>query len=505
VPPFDLELIDPTAAALEKAMADAVESANQRCKVGLMPVDRGEYRRFVANHFVTRAEGVAMWLGDQGLVETFPPTPRATLLGLAWRTTAIGRKTVRVAGRRIEPFQEHASHRFGPPWQGWPALCHLDPDHVVTRTFAGGEAEAIAICECGAVGPPAKLGWMQGRCGPCHDHLEEHGRPLTAAAGPTVLRTAGQLRRVGFTPSGNSVAAVEWGGPREAVKITVWDRQTGACSSEGFPSATEDALPPDRVATGLPLLGPYRIVCWVGEAGQGPVLQLGGPPSCTGVTFKGTTATAVGYDGAGWRRNLTTAGDWESCWPERRTDTHIFYSALALAPRGTTVALGRTECLIDLFDWPGSGEGLTLRPEPPVPQSEYQRIHALAFSPDGKLLAAGAGKSGLVNDPSEDWFGRGGGLYLYDVDKGEQFASLPAPRDDLIALAFSPDGSLLFVGSTDCTVRVIDVASRQELAVLSGHVGGVNALAFSPDGNTLASAGGDGLVRLWPWRQVLMR
>jgi WD40 repeat protein len=43
------------------------------------------------------------------------------------------------------------------------------------------------------------------------------------------------------------------------------------------------------------------------------------------------------------------------------------------------------------------------------------------------------------------------------------------------------------------------------VAVLSGHVGGVNALAFTLDGKTLASAGGDGAVRLWPWREILAR
>src|SRR5262245_22124469 len=163
-----------------------------------------------------------------------------------------------------------------------------------------------------------------------------------------------------------------------------------------------------------------------------------------------------------------------------------------------------TDSTVDLSDRTASNEK-TLRPALSPEEIDRQRVYALAFSPDGKVLAAGAGRSGFVDDPSENWFGRGGGLYLYDAGKGEYLAGFPTPNDDIIAVAFSPDGSLLFAGSTDCTVRVVDVTTRKEVAVLSGHVGGVNALAFSPDGKTLASAGGDGLVRLWPWRQLLGR
>jgi hypothetical protein len=503
VPPFDVTLTDPAPAAVARAMAEAVETANRRCTVGLMRADPAAHARFLDSEFAAR-EGVAPWLSDKGRVDTFPPTPRGTLLAVAWHTTALGRRLVRVAGRRIEPFKEGPDHRFGPPWRQLPPLCHLDADHVVTRTFTGGDPETIALCDCGAVGPPEKLAWVGGRCGPCHDHLEEHGTPL--AGGPVALRTAGQLIAVGFLPSGRTVAAAEWSGDQwhGTVRPAAWDRRTGACRTDERDlsrAAEGEAVAPSPA--GLALSDGYPLF-WFDDTGRGPALRLPVPPSCVSMTFQGTTATAAGYNGAGWRRDLTAAGEWAPLWPERRRGRDIIYSSVAVAPGGTKVALGRTDCAVELFDLPGS-DGPMLQPVPGGDHLEFERVYRLAFSPDGKLLAAGAGTSGFVTNPREEWRGRGGGLYLYDAVKGEFLAGIPTTRDDILAVAFSPDGSLLFFGSTDCTVRVLGVGTRQEVAVLSGHVGGVNALAFSPDGTTLASAGGDGLVRLWPWRTLLER
>ncbi len=177
MPPFNLDLTDPPPAVVEAAMGEAVKTANGKARVGLLKADPADYRKFLADEFAA-PEGVMMWLSDQGRVAAYPPTPRGTLLGVVWRTTALGR-TVRVVGRRIEPFQEGPSHRFGPPYRPWPPLCHLDPDHVVTRQFTGCEPETIAACACGAIGPPDKLAWeAEGVCGPCHDHAVDTGAPL---------------------------------------------------------------------------------------------------------------------------------------------------------------------------------------------------------------------------------------------------------------------------------------------------------------------------------------
>ena len=68
--------------------------------------------------------------------------------------------------------------------------------------------------------------------------------------------------------------------------------------------------------------------------------------------------------------------------------------------------------------------------------------------------------------------------------------------DAVKAVAFSPDGRLLASGG-DKTVRLWDPGSGQHQRTLTGHTSIIHGLAFSPDGRLLASGSGDGTVRLW--------
>ena len=65
-----------------------------------------------------------------------------------------------------------------------------------------------------------------------------------------------------------------------------------------------------------------------------------------------------------------------------------------------------------------------------------------------------------------------------------------------MAVAFSPDGKILASGSVDHTVRLWDPAAGRERRTLKGHTQEVVAVAFSPDGGALASGGGYDAVRL---------
>jgi WD40 repeat protein len=75
-------------------------------------------------------------------------------------------------------------------------------------------------------------------------------------------------------------------------------------------------------------------------------------------------------------------------------------------------------------------------------------------------------------------------------------------REELVlSLAFSPDGRTLAAGTGRGEVELWDVASGRRRSTLRGHTGGVWALVFAPDGQTLFSGGDDDTVRAWGMSQ----
>ncbi len=115
------------------------------------------------------------------------------------------------------------------------------------------------------------------------------------------------------------------------------------------------------------------------------------------------------------------------------------------------------------------------------------RVSALAFSPDGRLLATGSG------EPS-----RSGEVKLWDPAQGKLLRNLAnAHSDTVFGLEFSPDGKHLASASADRLVKVFDTVEGNLVRVFEGHTHHVLDVTWRADGHLLASGGADNVIKLW--------
>jgi RNA polymerase sigma factor (sigma-70 family) len=123
-------------------------------------------------------------------------------------------------------------------------------------------------------------------------------------------------------------------------------------------------------------------------------------------------------------------------------------------------------------------------------------VMCLAFSPDGRTLATGdhLSRTEFAGAPASSTTVY---LRLWDVNSGRQVRSIAAHDYWIHALAYSPDGRLLATVAGDKYLRVWDTATGHKAWQTEGDKRGNTAVAFSPDGKTLAWGEFGGAVRLW--------
>jgi hypothetical protein len=112
------------------------------------------------------------------------------------------------------------------------------------------------------------------------------------------------------------------------------------------------------------------------------------------------------------------------------------------------------------------------------------RLHDLARSPDGRLLAT---------------IDLAGAFGIWDATSRKLLRSFPGLRGQC-NIAFSPDGQWLTAGDYSGAVGLWDVRSGQQVLKLAGHPARVFSIVFGPDGRTLLTGSDDRTVLVWDLR-----
>jgi len=365
---FDRRLLDPSREELVDVMQAAARAANLRRRVGLLNLDAALGSR-CADAVAAEPEGVHRLGGAPHGV---------SMVGVAWWTDRLGRRHIRVVGRREDPFSEHHLHGFAGPGDAASPLCVVDAEHVFYRRRPEGPPQLLFCCDCGATGTAEELVWMGGCCGPCHDYREETGGPRTELYPAVFAGHTGGILGVAFA-AGDEVL-VSAGADGDVRFGDPWQRRP----------RTVDRIEGKRVElpVGFACNGRHAVLASFGggirwwDAADGRLLTHWQSRD----RHYGYTCLALTADGARLAGStFNTLEIWDTSdisRPVRLHEPGHVAGVVAFSPDGRLLATGRSRSeMLSVVDVE-SGTNLWQRSCP---------ANAVAFSPDGALLAAGHG------------------------------------------------------------------------------------------------------------------
>jgi len=153
---------------------------------------------------------------------------------------------------------------------------------------------------------------------------------------------------------------------------------------------------------------------------------------------------------------------------------------LTYSPDGMQVASIGADGEVKVWDASTYQNLLTLPADPNI--SGY----TVAYSPDGKLLAAALSTKVVVWDAVSE-------KKIFSLDGNVS----GAPNNEMVHVTFTPDNKHLAVANMDGTPKVWDVATRAKVFSLVGHKQPCDGIAYSPDGKNLATSDDSGIIKIW--------
>lgn len=145
------------------------------------------------------------------------------------------------------------------------------------------------------------------------------------------------------------------------------------------------------------------------------------------------------------------------------------------SPDGSRLAVSTTGGAVAIYDT-STWQEFEQRLQSP----RGSRVDSIDWSPDGARLVVATEADGTI---------------VWDVQSSETV--LTVPGNFASSVAFDPSGTLVVIGGTDGTARVVDATSGLPVALLGGHNGEITKSVFAPDGTTVITTSGDGTTKLW--------
>ena len=293
-----------------------------------------------------------------------------------------------------------------------------------------------------------------------------------------IARSQAVVEGLAFSPDGRMLATCGWDN-----SVRVWDISR---LNEGRPSH-QVVLPHGSVryavafsADGalLAAAGEKSVTIWTCKSGRyTPLLEAGCETSrCVAFSADGRTL-AIGTDDGSIRL-------WDMPGGHERALLRVHNGvirSLAFSADGrrlVSTSEGRSIMLWDAI------EGIPLGPLQ-LGRDGHNTVLFATFCGDGRHVAV----SEASGSPVE--------VTLLDSETGEVRNRLTGHNTGVQALAFSPDGRILATAGQDRCIKIWDWADSDLRTTLDDGVGVLKSIAFSPDGSLLAFAGADDTIRVW--------